>query len=56
MSSPNVKPNDRAYHIGKNPAGNGLIKIEYTDSDDGRTLFAAYTVTLCVDGEREDNA
>jgi hypothetical protein len=56
MSSPNVKPNDRAYDIGKNPAGNGLIKIEYTDSDDGRTLFAAYTVTLCVDGEREDNA
>jgi hypothetical protein len=49
-----VKPNDRPYDIGKNPAGNGLIKIEYTDADDGRTIFAAHTVTLCVDGERED--
>jgi hypothetical protein len=56
FSSVHVKANDRAYDIGKNPSGNGLIKIEYADSDDGRTLFTAYTVTLCVDGEREDNA
>jgi hypothetical protein len=49
-----VKPNDRPYDIGKNPAGNGLIKVEYTDTDDGRTVFAPHTVSLCVDGERED--
>ena len=55
LSSPNVKPNDRVYTIGEQSAGNGLIKIEYTDAPDGRTVFEAYTVTLCVDGEREEN-
>lgn len=54
LSSPNVKPNDRVYSIKEQPSGNGLIKIEYTDAPDGRTIFAAYTVTLCVDGEREE--
>lgn len=55
LSSPNVKPNDRIYSIGEHASGNGLIKIEYTDSEDGRTTFGAYTVTLCVDGEREED-
>ena len=54
LSSPNVKPNDRIFSIEEQPSGNGLIKIEYTDAADGRTVFAAHTVTLCVDGEREE--
>jgi hypothetical protein len=55
LSSPNVKPNDRIYAIGEHEVSNGLIKIEYTDAADGRTVFAAHTVTLCVEGEREEN-
>lgn len=55
LSSPNVKPNDRIYAIGEHEVSNGLIKIEYTDAADGRTVFATHTVTLCVEGEREEN-
>lgn len=53
MSSENVAPNKRSYHIGKINAGNGLITFEYTDRDDGRTVFAPYVVSLSIDGERE---
>ena len=53
LSWPTVKPNDRARDIGKVDPGNGLIKIDYTDTDDGRTLFAPHTISLCVDGEWE---
>lgn len=54
VSSPNVKPDERRWPLGEFPSGNGLIKIEYTDAPDGRTVFAPYIVTLCVDGEREE--
>jgi hypothetical protein len=55
LSSPNVKPNDRIYTIGEHTAGNGLIKVDYTDTADGRTVFGTYTVTLCIEGEREED-
>lgn len=54
MSGLNVSPNHRSYRIREIPAGNGLIKIEYTDADDGRTVFAPYIVSLIIEGDRED--
>lgn len=35
--------------------GNGQVKLEYTDKNDGRTVFAAYTVQLYLDCEIELN-
>jgi hypothetical protein len=51
MCLPTVSPNQRAFKIGEVLAGNGQIKFEYTDAQDGRTVgFTPYKVTLCVDG------
>jgi hypothetical protein len=49
-----VSANDRLKSIGKRTAGNGLINFEYTDTNDGLTTFQPYTVTLSVEGEREE--
>ena len=35
--------------------GNGQVKLEYTDKNDGRTVFASYTVQLYLDCEIELN-
>jgi hypothetical protein len=56
MSGLNVSPNRRSYKIRAIPTGNGLIKIEFADGDDGRTVFAPYIVSLVIEGEREDTA
>jgi hypothetical protein len=53
---PSVDANNRSYRIGMISTGNGLITFEYTDNEDGRTLFTPYTVSLTIDGERESNA
>ncbi len=53
---PSVDANNRPYRIGNIATGNGLITFEYTDTDDGRTVFTPYTVSLTIDGERETNA
>lgn len=52
-SLPSVDANKRPLGIGTIPTGNGLITLEYTDNEDGRTPFVAYTVSLTIDGERE---
>lgn len=49
MSGINVEPNKRYYDLGMVPAGNGSVKIAYTDADDGRTVFTPYRVSLYVD-------
>jgi hypothetical protein len=54
MSGINVSPNERYYKIDTTNIGNGIIKLSYTDADDGRTTFAAYRVSLYVDCETED--
>lgn len=56
MSGVNVAPNQKYYDIGCVPPGNGQIKVDYTDTDDGRTVFAPYRVSLYVNCEREDGA
>lgn len=53
---PSVDANHRPYRIGNVATGNGLIAFDYTDNEDGRTVFAPYTVSLMIDGERETNA
>lgn len=54
MSGINVSPNERYYKIDTTNIGNGIIKLSYTDTDDGRTAFVAYRVSLYVDCETED--
>lgn len=56
MSGVNVAPNQKYYDIGSVPPGNGQIKVDYTDTDDGRTVFAPYRVSIYVSCEREDGA
>jgi hypothetical protein len=55
MSGTNVPPNERFYKLGNVSPGNGLVKVEYTDLDDGRTAFQPYRVSLYLDCEREDD-
>lgn len=54
MSGINVSPNERYYKVDTTNIGNGIIKLSYTDTDDGRTNFTAYRVSLYVDCETED--
>jgi hypothetical protein len=51
MSGINVAPKQRYYDLGGVPPGNGLVKISYVDSDDGRTEFVPYRVSLYLDCE-----
>jgi hypothetical protein len=54
MSGINVSPKQRYYDVGSIPPGNGLVKLSYTDKEDGRTEFEAYRVSLYLDCEMED--
>ncbi|MFO0433746.1 MAG: hypothetical protein ACK5ZT_00765, partial [Sphingobacteriaceae bacterium] len=54
MSGINVSPNQRYYIINTENIGNGIVKLSYTDADDGRTAFVPYRVSLYVDCVMED--
>ena len=54
MCWPSVSADARLKSIGRRETGNGLITFEYTDTNDGLTVFQPYKVTLSVEGERED--
>jgi hypothetical protein len=49
MSGINVSPNKRFYDLGGMKLGSGIIRFDYTDSDDGRTVFTPYRVSLYLD-------
>ncbi len=49
MSGINVPPKNRYYELGSVPAGNGIVKLSFTDLDDGRTAFAPYRVSIYLD-------
>jgi hypothetical protein len=49
MSGINVSPNKRFYDLGGMKPGSGIIRFDYTDSDDGRTVFTPYRVSLYLD-------
>jgi hypothetical protein len=53
LSGLNVSPNDRFYKISNTTTGNRMIKVEYTDADDGRSSFSPYRVSLYVECEIE---
>lgn len=46
MTGINVAPNQRYYDIGNIPVGNGSVKVEYKDTEDGRSAFEPYRVSL----------
>lgn len=54
MTGINVAPKLRYYDIGSVNPGNGIIKLSFTDNEDGRTRFEPYRVSLYVDCEMED--
>ena len=54
MSGVNVPPKQRYYDLGNVNPGNGSVKVTYTDSDDLRTRFESYRVSLYLDCEMED--
>ena len=49
-----VPADQKLKYIGRRETGNGQIDFEFTDKNDGLTTFQPYTVTLSVEGERED--
>ena len=49
-----VPADQKLKSIGRRETGNGQIDFEFTDKNDGLTTFQPYTVTLSVEGERED--
>ncbi|MGZ4064214.1 MAG: hypothetical protein ACXVP0_14665 [Bacteroidia bacterium] len=56
MSGINVSPKQRYYDLGGVNPGNGSVKITYLDTEDGRTAFTSYRVSLYLDCETEDAA
>lgn len=54
MSGINVSPCKRFYNLGSFPPGNGSVKIDYKDTDDARTSFQPYRVSLYLDCEMTD--
>jgi hypothetical protein len=54
MSGINVSPKQRYYDLGNVNPGNGIVKVSFTDNEDGRTVFTPYRVSLYVDCEMED--
>lgn len=56
MSGINVSPKQRFYDLGNVNPGNGSVKITYVDTEDGRTNFTAYRVSLYLDSQTEDAA
>lgn len=53
MTGINVPLDGKYCSVNVNP-GNGSVKVVFQDSDDGRTVFAPYTVFLYLAVEMED--
>lgn len=54
MTGINLSPNQRYYEVGDLPAGNGQVKIVYTDREDTRAMFEAYRVSLYLNCVQTD--
>lgn len=54
LSGINLSPNLRYYEIGDLPAGNGQVRIQYTDREDNRTAFEPYRVSLYLNCVQTD--
>ena len=53
MSGINVPPRQRYYDLGGVNPGNGSVKLTYQDTEDSRTSFVSYRVSLYLDCEME---
>lgn len=49
MAGVNVSPNGKYYQLDHVNPGNGIVKMVYEDTDDGRTSFSPYRVSLYLD-------
>lgn len=48
-------PQDKRFaYRGNIPAGNGILKVDYTDNANPRFPFEPYTVLICLDCEVND--
>jgi len=54
MTGINLSPNHRYYEVGDLPAGNGHVKIIYTDREDTRATFEPYRVSLYLNCVQTD--
>jgi len=54
MAGINVDLNKRIRLLRNIKPGNGKVKVDYKDTDDGRTPFAAYRVSMYLYYEIED--
>lgn len=54
MTGINVSPNERFYDVGDLPVGNGNVKVEYKDINDGRTTFEPYRISIYLKCELAD--
>ena len=54
MTGINVSPNERFYNVGDLPVGNGNVKVEYKDINDGRTTFEPYRISIYLKCELAD--
>lgn len=54
MTGINVSPNQRFYDVGDLPVGNGNVKVEYKDINDGRTTFEPYRISIYLKCELAD--
>ncbi|NLR82256.1 hypothetical protein [Chitinophaga eiseniae] len=54
MSGINLSPNQRWYEVGDLPAGNGQVKITFTDRIDTRFTFDTYRVSLYLNCVQQD--
>jgi hypothetical protein len=54
MSGINVSPDRRYFTLENMKPGNGQVKIEFVDTDDGRTTFEPYRVSLYLDCVMDD--
>ena len=48
MSGINVSPNNRYYELGSVAPGNGIVKVDYKDSDDNRIPFNPYVIYIYI--------
>lgn len=55
MSGLNISPNDRFYKLENIAVGNRIMKVEFADSNDSRSVFSAYRVSVYLEMETETN-
>lgn len=54
MCGINVSPNVRYYETAHTAVGNGMVKLEYKDTNDSRAPFEAYRVSIYLNCELND--